>query len=597
MILVPDTSVVVDGRFLSYIVSHAADEVIVPEAVVAEIEHLASMGKSSGVSGLAELLRLRDHAVSEGLMLTFHGKRPLGHDIEYARTGAVDDIIRGVAADFGATLVTGDRVQAQVAAAKGIEVAYLEPYVGTTLRIEDLFDPDAMSVHLKAGCRVFSKKGRPGAVVVDRTDTVLSEHELEDIALDIIERAKNTRDCFIEMDEPGATVVQLREYRIAITKPPFSDKYEITAVRPVRKVPLDEYAFSSQLKERLSSAEGILVSGAPGAGKSTFVQAIAEHYHALGKIVKTMEKPRDLQVSDEITQYTALSGDMAKTGDILLLVRPDYTIFDEMRKTSDFIVYADLRLAGVGMIGVVHATRTIDAIQRFIGRIELGMIPQIVDTVVHIDGGQVQEIFTLTFTVKVPSGMTESDLARPVIEVFSFEDRRLQYEIYTFGEQVVVMAVGGGRGSRQHPSRKAQRNVEAEVRALMPDAEVQIEVRNNRVVIRAQPEDMPYLIGKKGKSVARLEARLGMKVDVVEAQGPEWKEELPVYVKAQKKYYVLSVDKHYAGRSLAFFSEGRELFQGTTNKKGSIKIENESDMGTELSYLVQKQKFIYAVPV
>jgi ATPase len=249
------------------------------------------------------------------------------------------------------------------------------------------------------------------------------------------------------------------------------------------------------------------------------------------------------------------------------------------------------------MIGVVHATRTIDAIQRFIGRIELGMIPQIVDTVVHIDGGQVQEIFTLTFTVKVPSGMTESDLARPVIEVFSFEDRRLQNEKYTFGEEVVVMAVGGGRGSRQHPSRTAQRNGEAEGRALMPDAEVQIEVRNNRVVIRAQPEDMPYLIGKKGKSVARLEARLGMKVDVVEAQGPEWKEELPVYVKAQKKYYVLSVDKHYAGRSLAFFSEGRELFQGTTNKKGSIKIENESDMGTELSYLVQKKKFIYAVPV
>jgi ATPase len=46
-----------------------------------------------------------------------------------------------------------------------------------------------------------------------------------------------------------------------------------------------------------------------------------------------------------------------------------------------------MRLAGVGMIGVVHATRAIDAIQRLIGRVELGMIPQVVDTVIFIDKG------------------------------------------------------------------------------------------------------------------------------------------------------------------------------------------------------------------
>ena len=86
---------------------------------------------------------------------------------------------------------------------------------------------------------------------------------------------------------------------------------------------------------------------------------------------KNNGKPRDLNVQPEITQYTALEGDMAKTGDILLLVRPDFTVFDEMRVTNDFKIYADNRLAGVGMVGVVHATKPIDAIQRFIGRIEL----------------------------------------------------------------------------------------------------------------------------------------------------------------------------------------------------------------------------------
>ena len=66
--------------------------------------------------------------------------------------------------------------------------------------------------------------------------------------------------------------------------------------------------------------------------------------------------------------------------DILLLSRPDYTIFDEMRNTEDFRLFADLRLSGVGMLGVMHATKSIDAIQRFIGRIELGVIPHIIDT-------------------------------------------------------------------------------------------------------------------------------------------------------------------------------------------------------------------------
>jgi hypothetical protein len=73
---------------------------------------------------------------------------------------------------------------------------------------------------------------------------------------------------------------------------------------------------------------------------------------------------------EAITQYAPLDGKMENTADILLLVRPDYTIYDELRKTPDFMVFSDMRLAGVGMIGVVHATRAIDAVQRFIGRIE-----------------------------------------------------------------------------------------------------------------------------------------------------------------------------------------------------------------------------------
>src|SRR5665648_618239 len=107
-----------------------------------------------------------------------------------------------------------------------------------------------------------------------------------------------------------------------------------------------------------------------------------------------MESPRDLQVRREITQYAPLDGSMRNTADILLLVRPDYTIYDEVRKSEDFHVFADLRLAGVGMIGVMHASRAIDAVQRLIGRIDIGLISQVIDTVIFIENGEVCLLYT-----------------------------------------------------------------------------------------------------------------------------------------------------------------------------------------------------------
>ena len=193
----------------------------------------------------------------------------------------------------------------------------------------------------------------------------------------------------MEISKTGASVVQHEDYRIAITYPPFSESFEITIVHPIVKLSLDDYSISEKLMERFSdSAEGIVISGAPGSGKSTLASGLANFYHKKGKIVKTFESPRDLQVDSGVTQYSKLDGSFDNSADILLLVRPDYTIFDEVRRREDFVTFADLRLTGVGMVGVVHANSPLDAIQRFIGKIELGIIPNVLDTVVFVkDGG------------------------------------------------------------------------------------------------------------------------------------------------------------------------------------------------------------------
>ena len=132
------------------------------------------------------------------------------------------------------------------------------------------------------------------------------------------------------------------------------------------------------------------------------------------------------------------------------------------------------------MIGVVHSTRAVDAIQRLIGRVELGVIPQVVDTVIFIDKGKVSKVLVLELPVKVPHGMTEQDLARPVIIIADFETGKVEYEIYTYGEQVVVMPIGSSRESRK----PAWRLAEEEIRNVIgrhASGPVDVEVTSDRV--------------------------------------------------------------------------------------------------------------------
>ncbi len=594
---VPDTSVIIDGRFVEFLNAEEVEEVIIPEAIIAEVEHQANLGLSIGFSALSELRKIRKLCKERGIKLTFWGSRPEEWQIRYAKSGEIDNLIRECASQNNAILVTGDFVQKSIAEVKGIAVVYLEAKKEIEMRIEDFFDEHTMSVHIKANVGAFAKKGKPGNFEFSRIRDNITEREVEEIANDIVERARRDEKSFIEMDLKGATIVQLREYRIAITRPPFSDAMEITAVRPIVKLKLEDYNISKRLRKRIEEkAEGILVSGAPGAGKSTFVQALAEYYASLKKIVKTMEKPRDLILEDIITQYTALEGSMEKTGDILLLVRPDYTIFDEMRTTNDFKVFTDLRLAGVGMVGVVHATRAIDAVQRFIGRVELGVIPQIVDTVIHISEGKIEQVLTLNYVVKVPTGMHEEDLARPVIEVRDLESDTLLYEIYSFGEQIVVLPV---KSEVKGIYKLAARGMEEELRRMFPGVRMRVKIASdNRAIIYASESAIPALIGKKGKKISELEELFGLSIEV-EPLGKERvrEERLAVEVEMKKKTIRLHVGERYAHRRVAVYASTTHLFDAVVSREGYINMRKTTSNGKKIMKALKDGETIYVIPL
>ena len=302
--IVPDTSAVIIGAVSDLIENGDFDypEIIVPEAVVCELEHQANANRAEGRKGLEELKKLQEMQDDGELAISFKGKRPTNYDIRYAKSGEIDSIIRDLAKSEFATLITNDKVQAEVAKAQGIPVHYVkQAYKEKSLSIERLFDDETMSVHLKENVAPMAKKGIPGHIkFVKLENKPYSYSQLSYIVEEILEKAKNDPKTYLESDMEGSFVVQSREYRISIAYPPFAEALEITAVRPVANISLDEYNLSDKLLERIrTSAEGILISGSPGAGKSTFVQAIAKYYsNKLNKIVKTMESPRDLQLPD-----------------------------------------------------------------------------------------------------------------------------------------------------------------------------------------------------------------------------------------------------------------------------------------------------------
>jgi len=571
-------------------------EIIIPQSVFDELQSQASKKKEQGFIGLEKIKELKSLSGSYGLNVIVSGSHPSSDDVKLAGSGRIDSLIVDMAKKNDAILYTSDRVQYLVAQAEGVGVVFLKSEIkNKSLEFLKFFDSETMSIHLKENQYPLAKKGKPGAFLLTKiSDDLLTKDYLEMISSQILEIVNISDSSTLEISKTGASVVQHDDYRIAITYPPFSESFEITIVHPIVKLSLDDYTISEKLMGRFSdSAEGIVISGAPGSGKSTLASGLANFYHNKGKIVKTFESPRDLQVDPGVTQYSKLDGSFDNTADILLLVRPDYTIFDEVRRREDFGTFADLRLTGVGMVGVVHANSPLDAIQRFIGKIELGIIPNILDTVVFVRDGGIQKVYDLELKVKVPTGMTESDLARPVIEIRNFEDNVLEHEIYTFGEENVIVPVGK-KVDKVGIEKLAEDKIRETFKRYDPRVEVEI-LSDNRVKVLVDERYIASIIGRGGSNISEIEKYLKVHIDVVQKNAdelPPMSDDIPFTFSESKTALLLIVNRDYTSMHADIHVNGKFISSVRIGKKGQIKIPKRSDIARNLMDLSSSQNDI-----
>ena len=596
--IVADTSVIINGQLIAQIEAGSIknSEIIIPQVVFDELQSQASSKKEQGFVGLEKIQKLKELSGIYGLNIVLKGLHPSSDDIKLAGSGRIDALIIDMAKQNDAVLYTSDNVQHLVAQAEGIETVFLKFVVKyETLEFLKFFDAETMSVHLKENQHPLAKKGKPGNFsLTTLSDDILSRDYLELILSQILGVVHASDSSNIEISKTGASVIQHDDYRIAITHPPFSESFEITIVHPIVKLSLEDYEISDELMKRFSDrAEGIVISGAPGSGKSTLASGLANFYHNKGKIVKTFESPRDLQVDPGITQYSKLDGSFDNSADILLLVRPDYTIFDEIRRQEDFRTFADLRLTGVGMVGVLHANSPIDAIQRFIGKIELGIIPSVLDTVVFVKDGRIEKVYDLELKVKVPSGMTESDLARPVIEIRNFADNVLEHEIYTFGEENVIVPIAK-RTQKVGIEKLAEDKIKETFKRYDPHAEVEI-LSDNRVKVFVDEQCIPSIIGRGGSNINEIEKFLKVHIDVVQkdsSYSSRTTNDLPFTYSESKTTLLLTVNKEYTSMHANISVNDEYITSVRIGKKGQIKIPKRSDIARNLMNLASSQNDI-----
>jgi len=662
MILVPDTSVLIDGRITSMIKAgeYKGATIIVPEAVIAELEAQANNGREIGFSGLNELQQLSKMAEEKTIELKFSGIRPTLEQVKLASGGEIDSMIRGIAIENKALFITSDFVQAEVARAKGLDVIHLKPQVGDfgPLAIDQFFDEHTIAVYLKERIAPTAKKGTISEMkLVKIRDQPTSEYELRAMAQEILERAKRDPDGFIEVEKRGITVVQIGSMRIAIARRPFSDGMEITAVRPIVDVTLKDYTKADMIMKRITGEKrGLIIAGSPGSGKTTLAQSVATFLSDSGYVVKTMEAPRELQVPDQITQYTMLDGSMANTADVLLLVRPDFVIFDELRKNEDFNVFGDMRLAGLGMVGVIHANGVRDAVQRFSNRVDFSVLPQVINTIIFVKQGVISKIYDVDFSIKVPTGMAGEVHMRPVTTVTDNETGQLVLDVFRYDGETIVMPVIAGAATPaaapalpgkaqqvQHvgqpvmpapqltrtpvpvaPQQEAaKKESEDHPGWILTEKDIQREIgrytegfidvqmiSDTKAVVYIDDKDVPAAIGKGGKNISAIVNKIGIGIDIkprsefdrqqMQGQAQKADEEMNlgggVKIQTDKKQLTI-IAPEQSGKIVDVFAGKEYLFTATVNEQGEIHLAKNSSIAQEMIRRYQNSEIIKLRPV
>ena len=210
-----------------------------------------------------------------------------------------------------------------------------------------------------------------------------------------------------------------------------------------------------------------------------------------------------------------------------------------------------------------------------------------------MDAGKIERLYDVRFTVKVPAGMVEADLARPVIEVVNHATGKVEFEVYTFGEQVVVMPIEGI--AAQNP---LWGMAEPELtRRLRDELGTRFEVTidgDRHATLYVDEDEVGRVIGAGGSRIKEMEAEYGFGFEVKslrEAPGRgRGGEGAPRKVDAgarpdvaeDKKSLFLKLPRNMAGKDVEVLVDGSPIFRGSVGRDGVMRFARRSDVADRI---------------
>ena len=440
--IVPDTSIVINGRLSKLLESGelAECEIIIPLAVIDELQAQASKGRDVGFKGLEEVKKIREIAEKHGITVRFSGERPSIEDIKLAKSGRIDALIRDVAKSEGGTLYTSDYVQALVAEAEGIPVKYVEPYEKVErFFFEKFLAPDIYSLHLKAGSPPYGKQLKNGDLhVIKLREEPCTEEELNAIIEEVMAASRIGDEYDMVLLRTGAIIIDSEDYRISVAKPPFSDSLEVTIQRNPLKQIIDEKSLEEILQKASDPPHTILLVDCDGIYTTPLAKLLAERLRERGKIVKLIGYSRRAPSTAASTYYGPLDGDLDKALEFLLLTRPDYVIFDEIRRSRDLKLIRELREAGIGVMAFIGAGDLPTALRKAIEYLGLTALPGIVDIFACIKGGKL-EVYQVISEIRVPTGLSPANPPKPLVALL--KDNRIEVEAFEIDGQLIIESI------------------------------------------------------------------------------------------------------------------------------------------------------------
>ena len=441
--IVPDTSVVISGALMKLIESKSLGEceIIVPLAVIDELQAQASKGREIGIRGLEELKKVREIAEEKGVRVRFSGERPSLDDIKLARSGRIDALIRDVAKAEQARLYTSDYVQALVAEAEGIPVEYVEPYeLAEEFSFEKYLGPDVLSLYLRSGSPPYAEILREGKIKRVRLGEELCDEKLlSKILEEAMAAARLREEVDISLLRSDAIILETPDYRIKVSKPPFSDRLEITIQRNPLSLISESDLVDPIVEECAEGSHGILLLNVDRIYFFPIAEKIAERLQDLNLRVEIIGHTR--RASSSTSYHGPLNGDLEKTMEFLLADPPDILIFDDIRKTRDLKVVREFRSAGSSVLALLTSTSLSGALTKILEVVKPPILQEIFDRIVLMKCRGGLEIYKLSTSIKIPTGLSSKFDAQPVVEVA--RDDKITYEVYEVGGSSVIVDLDG----------------------------------------------------------------------------------------------------------------------------------------------------------